>query len=115
MTVHADGRVEFRGERYVSVLGVHTKQIDPAAAAQLREPARALFASVKDFTPQPGGCTRYATDFPSISLSFTEGGNTRVIRHYLGCENPPPALVAFEQQFDAVADVGEWVRGGAER
>ena len=61
------------------------------------------------------GVERYATDFPSVSLSFSEAGTTRVIRHYLGCENPPPALTAFEQQVDAVAGVDEWVKGYAER
>jgi hypothetical protein len=115
VTVHSDGLVEFIGERYVNAMGAHRKHIDPAQAARLLAPARQLFGAMRDYTPENKACRPYVTDHPSISLGFDDGGTRRVLRHYLGCPNPPTVLTDFEQLIDAIADVGEWTTGAAER
>jgi len=115
VTVHADGRVEFVGERYVNAMGRHQKRIDAAQAARLLAPARALFGSLKDFTPEQPACRPYATDHASIVLGYAEGQQRRTLRHYLGCANAPAVLTDFEQLLDEVADVAEWVSQRPER
>ena len=99
----------------MGALGPRSKRIDPALAGKLLMPARELFGLVKDYIPGSAGCQPYATDQPTVSLTFAYAGVHRGLRHYLGCANPPEMLSYFERQVEATADVGAWIRNDATR
>lgn len=79
VTVHADGRVEANGERFVPALGAQTWQIDRAVATRLL----AEFVRSDAWALDPK-MSVHVTDLPTARLEGTVGGHTVKVRHYGG-------------------------------
>lgn len=113
VTVHADGRVEYNGQRWVASAGEHSGQADPHELAKLQ----ALLQTnplplLADYRPgQPGCGTPVTTDMPGASITLQQAGKTRILHYYRGCPNAPNWLAELATQIDKAAVSGRWVGG----
>lgn len=117
VTIYGDGRVVFRGERFVTQSGEHTRTIDAAAAAALFAEADSIgfFRMPAAITPANAqACGASWTDMPSADITVWWAGRQHEVAHYHGCPKAPPELTAFENRIDAVAGTAQWT-GGAHR
>lgn len=113
VTVHADGRVEYHGQRWVASEGDHTGRADPQALAALQallqEQRLPLLA---DYRPGKPACgTPVTTDMPGASITIQQTGKTRTLHYYQGCPNAPQWLADLVTQIDKAAVSGRWVGG----
>lgn len=112
VTVYGDGRVVFRGDRFVAQTGEHTRTIDRAQAAALFATADSIgyFDLPAAITPaNQEACGASWTDMPSADLTIWWGGLHHEVAHYHGCPKAPESLTAFENRIDAVAGTAEWI------
>lgn len=113
VTVHADGRVEYHGERWVASMGNHGGEADPRELAALGAflQARPL-PPVADYRPGKPGCgTPVTTDLPGASITIEQAGKTRTLHHYPGCPGAPDWLAELATRIDRAAASGRWVSG----
>jgi hypothetical protein len=111
LSIHADGRVDYHGERFVKVRGdAHAR----LTAAQLAELDRA-FAKA-DYFALANEYTGYdMTDMPTSITSYTHGGRTKSITHYHGDQKAPQALYDLEDSIDRIVEVTRWIGTKEER
>ncbi len=113
VTVHADGRVEYRGERWVASTGARSGAADPRELAALSAFLQAHpLPPVADYRPGKAGCgTPVTTDLPGASITIEQAGKTRTLHHYRGCPNAPDWLAELAIRIDLAAGSGRWVGG----
>jgi len=89
VTIRGDGQVSYRGDRFVSIPGVHTSRIDASEVSTLLDRFRAAnFFGLQD---------RYlasVTDEPSYQLSVRLDGHVKVVLDYVGEWVGMPACLA---------------------
>lgn len=113
VTVHADGRVSYRGERWVASTGEHAGQADPRELEELR----ALLGTkplplLADYRPGKPACgTPVATDLPGASIIIQQARETHTLHYYQGCRNVPAWLTELATQIDRAAVSSRWVEG----
>jgi HEAT repeat protein len=103
VSISAEGTVHYQGRKNVGVIGARTKKLTPAQLAQLIAAFdKAGYFSLRD---------RYEdgpTDNTWTITSFTRGGRTKKVEHYM-VATAPPALSELENQIDAIVGTHEWV------
>lgn len=104
VTIYADGKVVFEGERFVTTEGTQTASIDPQAVDQLIAgfEAAGYFGWKDEYTEMR------ITDLPTIITSVTRDGATKRITHYAGDSTAPLALPYLETWIDLVANTSQW-------
>jgi hypothetical protein len=103
-TVHlfGDGRVEYRGDRYVSILGVRSYRIDPSAVSELTK----KFYEKGFFN----FCTSYrwkATDQATDETTIHFGNIAKTVSVYGG--KAPEGLEELQNQIEQTANVAQFV------
>ena len=113
VTVHADGRVDYRGERWVASTGERSGQADPQELARLRAFLEANpLPLVADYRPGKPACgTPVATDMPGATITVRQAGGIRRIFHYQGCPDAPDWLAELATRIDSAAVSSRWVDG----
>jgi hypothetical protein len=103
VSISADGTVLYQGHKNVGVLGARTKKLTPAQLAQLIAAFdKAGYFSLRDkYEDGP-------TDNTWTITSFTRGGRTKKVEHYMAAV-VPPALPELEDRIDAIVGTHEWV------
>jgi hypothetical protein len=97
-----DGRVEYHGDRYVSVLGVRSYRINPSAVTEL----------AKKFYEQGffNFCASYrvkATDFSSDETTIHLGSIVKTV--YVYGYKAPEGLEELQKQIEQTANVAKFV------
>ena len=104
--VLTDGTTAFKGLRHVKVTEPVEVKLEAATLQKLSALLNASeFAKWSDFT------RTQVSDLPSVVLTYR--GHT--VRHSLGDDQAPAALIAFEDEVDVIIGTARWVNGtGAE-
>jgi hypothetical protein len=110
LTVYGNGKVVYKGERFVKVTGTRTTTISQTAVRKLI----ADFQKVNYFKLQDS-YTGGHTDAPSAITSLTLGKRQKTVNHYLGSPNTPTQLTELENKIDAVVNSKQWIGTDAER
>jgi hypothetical protein len=120
VTVYGDGRVEYRGFRFVEKRSARAtlsaEQVEVLVAAV----NDARYFSLRDsYRTERDGCPTFVTDHSSAFTSVTVGGSTKRIHHDLGCRERvgadglgrsyPPGLTELEEKIDRVVNTARWV------
>jgi hypothetical protein len=111
LRVFRDGDVEFEGEAFVQVIGRATGHLSDAELDALDD----LFLRNGYLDLDSSYDSPDATDFPSADTSYSPGGCTRSVSHYLGDFGAPRVLLAIERGIDSIAHVEQWIGRGARR
>ncbi len=122
VTIYADGRVHYKGEKYVEVLGKDSTKL---SSQQMRQLVAAIdsvgYFTLRDsYNSHEDGCAHVATDNPSVQTSITAKGRTKSVDHYYGCRGErsaprtrfpiyPPNLTRFEERIDEIIGTERWV------
>ncbi|HEX6587589.1 MAG TPA: DUF6438 domain-containing protein [Longimicrobiales bacterium] len=112
VTVYGDGRVVFRGDRFVAETGERTKTIGAAEAAALFAAADSIdfHRLPADITPaNQDACGASWTDMPSAEVTVRWNARMHTVNHYHGCPKAPERLTQFENRIDAVAGIAPWI------
>jgi len=110
--VFADGRVEYKGKRFVMRRGVATRQL---ASAELTKLRRAV-ADAKVDTLAPDCCKcRGRTDDFSTFLEIAAESGLKTIDHYHGCQSAPDSVSVLEDAIISISGAAKWVGSDAER
>jgi hypothetical protein len=85
----------FEGRRFTTVLGEREFSITPHAWAAFRD-ALAPYRpqGIEDITPGHPRCKRMATDHPSVSVTWADGGRVDRLIFNFGCKAPGNAAMA---------------------
>jgi len=109
--IYGDGRVLYRGERFVVKTGEHEGKIDAAALAELRR----AFADIRFWDLKDAYDDHSMTDMPGAELTYREGGREKTVRHYHGYRTAPEALGKLEDEVDRIADIDQFIGTRQER
>jgi hypothetical protein len=100
VTVYDDGRVEYKGERDVEVIGARADRLDDATLAALRGAFDgADFEKLSDFVRND------CTDLPTVEIRYGD----KTVHHYHGDRSAPEALWKLEQKLDELVKSARWV------
>jgi hypothetical protein len=111
LTVYRDGAVEYEGEEYVKTKGKATGTLAPDKFGELDR----LFQSHDYFSLKDQYTAYEVTDNPSATTSYSFGGHTKRIEHYMGDSHAPKALIEVEDGFDKIVGVEQWIGTDEER
>jgi hypothetical protein len=103
--LYGDGRVEYRGDRYVSALGIRKYRVAPSTVAGL---TRRFFE--KGFFNFCASYRQPATDLPTVETTVKLAGVTTSVFVYGNAA--PEGLEELEAQTESVAQIGELVKSG---
>lgn len=106
--IHGDGRVVYKGNRHVDVLGTHSYRIPVASVAGL---VRSL--KEKDLWSLRPSYSASITDNPTYFLDIEMGGQKHRIEDYVGeMAGMPAAVTEFENEVDLAAQTDAWINLG---
>src|SRR5262245_15454419 len=101
VTIDGEGRVVYKGSRFVRVDGTERTTIDPQDVRSLVQAfQRAGFWELKD------EYTANVFDLPTTILTLTLDGRTKRVTDYY---DPPVALKDLEARVDEIAGIKRWV------
>jgi len=98
-----DGRVEYRGDRYVSILGVRNYRVDPSAVTGL---AKKFYE--KGFFSFCASYRVRTTDQPTVETAIHFGDVTKTVSVYGG--KAPEGLEELQEQIEQTANVTQFVQ-----
>lgn len=101
--LYADGRVEYRGDRYVSVLGIRKYRVEPSAVAGL---ARKFYE--RGFFNFCASYREPITDEPTVETTIQAAGVTKTVSVY--GDATPEGLEDLDAQTENVAHVAQLVK-----
>lgn len=109
LTIYADGKVEFSGERFVNAIGSHVKTISQEKVALMLTEADSI-----NFFKLNGKYDCYEqTDQPIVEITITKEGNTKKVVHDHGClstnKKELAALTKLEDKIDELAEITDWL------
>jgi hypothetical protein len=105
ITIRGDGKVSYRGELNVSILGAHSSHVDAAEVSTLLERFRAA-----NFLGLRESYRAHVTDSATYRLSVNLGGHVKAVEDYVGEWVGMPAVVTeLEDAVDTVSDSARWV------
>jgi TonB family protein len=96
--LYGDGRVEYRGDRYVAVLGIRDYRVKPSAILGL---ARKFYE--RGFFNFCGSYREPATDLPTVTTSIQVAGFTKVVSVY--GDSAPEGLEKLDEQIEQIANL----------
>lgn len=108
--IYADGKVEFEGRVFVKAMGLHVKTLpQEKVAAMLAEVEKSNFFELN------GDYACYSrTDSPWYTITVTQDGRTKTIKHYEGCDSADKeglaALNQLEDRIDELAGIADWLK-----
>jgi hypothetical protein len=103
--IYGDGRVVYRGESSVDVMGEHRYTVPASDVAKLVESLRA-----KDLWSLRPAYRSTITDNPTFELTIAMDGQVHHIEDYVGqMAGMPVAVSEFESEVDKVARTGMWI------
>lgn len=110
LTIYADGKVEFSGEKFVNAIGQHVKTISQEKVASILAEADNI-----NFFELNGEYDCYeVTDHPTAEITITKESKTKKIVHYHGCrstnEKELTALTKLEDKIDELAEIADWLK-----
>lgn len=110
LTIYADGKVEFSGEKFVNAVGQHVKKISQEKVASILTEADSI-----NFFELNGTYDCFdSTDSPTAKITITKEGKTKQIVHYHGCESANKkelaALTQLEDKIDELAEIADWLK-----
>ena len=104
-TVRTDGTVVFQGERFVSQAGMQESRLTPSQLDDLVQ----AFES-RDIWGWKTAYTKHTvTDMATVVVTY----KGKTIKHYLGDDSAPKALVDLEEALPGLMHVQEFISGGA--
>lgn len=113
VTVYADGRVTYNGDRHVSISGKQQAQADAVALEKLDRLLNSKrLPLIADYRPGKPACgTPVTTDMPGAVIKIMHDGTTRTLHYYKGCPNVPEWIIRLADQIDQAAISGRWIGG----
>ncbi len=105
VSVSGDGTVIWQGTMNVQVQEMRTAHISAAAVRQLV----AAFQRIHYLALGDSYTNYMVTDSPSAITTFTQGGQTKTIKHYNGDLSTPSRLTLLERQIDYVLNTQQWI------
>ena len=112
LRVFADGRVAYKGERFVIRRGLVRSRISAGKLEALRQAvAKAGYATLDE---KCCNCPS-RTDAPSTYLEIADGAASKAIHHYHGCLSAPVAVSDLEDEIISTAGATRWIGTEAER
>jgi hypothetical protein len=111
IAIHADGLVEYDGERFVKIRGHQEGQLDADALAKLH----AAFAKADYFSLNDSYEDMQVTDLPYVNTSYTQNDRTKSVRHYYGDKSAPDVLRWLEEEIDRIVQIKQWIGTDEER
>jgi TonB family protein len=100
--LYGDGRVEYRGDRYVGVLGIRNYRVEPSAILDL---ARKFYE--QGFFTLCASYRQRATDLPTVSTSIQVESFSKVVSVY--GDREPEGLEELDEQVEQVANLNQLV------
>ena len=108
LTIYADGKVEFFGDKFVGAKGSHAKTIS-------QKNVEFMFTEVynANFFDLNGRYDCFeGSDNPTVKIAVTKGKRAKEIVHYLGCKSADKeelaALTTLEDKIDELAEIADW-------
>lgn len=110
LSIDADGRITFVGEKFVRVVGRQTAHIDLSVVAKLLARAESMrffdLHNAYKYIENPDGTHTTITDQPTTYVSITANGRSKTVEDYVGA---PTALREFEREIDEAAGTKRWI------
>jgi Domain of unknown function (DUF6438)/Carboxypeptidase regulatory-like domain len=101
--LYGDGRVEYRGARYVSTLGVRNYRVEPSIVAGL---ARKFYE--KGFFNFCASYREPITDQPTVETTMNVGGVAKTVSVY--GSSAPEGLEELDREIEQAANVTQFVK-----
>lgn len=103
----------FGGRRHTALIGKSVKSVPAANALSVYQSLVELgFWSLRDeYVTVEDGCTRVATDHPTHTWTVERDGESKTVKHYLGCDGVAvlAELEAVEDLLREEAGLAEWI------
>ncbi len=108
LTIYADGKIEFFGEKFVNVIGQHVKKISQEKVALMLTEAD----SINFF--ELNGKYGSAADVSEVKITITKEGKTRQLVYCHECnltnEKEIAALTKLEDKIVELAEIADWLK-----
>jgi hypothetical protein len=101
VSVFSDGTLKYEGIRFVKKTGAQTGKLKPGDLDQLVK----AFRDARYFDLADAYDHADVTDHASVRTSFSDGGKTKSVHHYLGDHSAPAELAALELAFDQIVKI----------
>jgi len=113
VVIRSDGHVIFKGQKFVSAIGMRTSQI-PISDLQLLSIAlkRISFDGLaSSYATSEDGCKEVWTDNPSLTIELRHKNSKKIVNYYLGCRGLPilGRLAWLADTIDEVAQTSQWI------
>jgi hypothetical protein len=109
--VYRDGVVDYAGEAFVKHKGAMTGHVGPDVIAAIDQ----LFHDAHYFELADAYTHEDATDSPTVTTSYRDGGRVKTIPHYYGDMHAPEVLATVEDGLDRLVHVEQWIGTDKER
>lgn len=105
LTIYGSGKVVYKGEKFVKVLGERTTSIEKEKIEKLvADFEKSIYFNLED--KYEGG----PTDATSVITSITIGNRKKTISNYHASPNSPAILRDLENKIDAATNSGQWLQ-----
>ncbi|MBI4854667.1 MAG: hypothetical protein HY819_22945 [Acidobacteria bacterium] len=105
LTIYGSGKVVYRGEKFVKVVGERTTNIEREKIEKLiADFEKSSYFNLED--KYEGG----PTDATSVVTSITLGNRKKTINNYHASPSSPAILRDLENKIDAIANSGQWLQ-----
>lgn len=111
LTIFADGKVFFEGQKYVKVLGRQEKKISDDQLRQLLQKFSEIGFPALTAKAAALECYTSVTDVPSTEVSITENGKSFTMIHGSKCYGDKlfQKLDDLAKTIDQIVDVNDWI------
>lgn len=117
VSINQRGEVTFVGQRFVADPGKHTGKVPPAKFQALVSRVKQIgfFRMQDQYRTKKDGCTRWATDNPTVDIVVSRGSSKKRVSYYYGCKGPAAAkrIDALSRAIDKVTGTSKWIDDGA--
>lgn len=111
VSIDAQGKVRYQGERHVAQKGVHHGSADRDELLALWQTLEEHdFFRMPSYLPGKEGCGTVATDMATLVLSVQREGRTHSVRYYRGCTAAPEGLDEIARLIDQAAGSSRWIK-----
>ena len=100
-----DGTVTYRGNSGVRIRGEQRMTLGDAELTALV----GAFTEARFFRLMDAYTYHDTTDFPSATVTFSQDGRVKTVRHYRGDVLTPPSLEKLEWHIDKIINTSQWV------
>ncbi|MCK4836366.1 MAG: hypothetical protein KAT17_07005 [Candidatus Aminicenantes bacterium] len=106
LKIYGNGKVVYRGEKFVKTVGTKTINISEEKVRQLISE----FKKAKYFSFYANYKDMHVTCMPSAITYININGVAKSIRHYHGDENAPRELRELENKIDEIVNSDQWIK-----